>query len=233
MHEVSAVETALHGLRTLIADGSLQPGDRMPSEGELSERLGVSRGSIREAIRTLSALGVVETRRGAGTYVGELRAADMIRTLSLTVGLLPLESILELYELRRVLEAHAVALSAARCDDATLAGLGDLLDRLEASEDVDEQSALDHEFHMGIVRLCGNESLGSMVAVLRSRSRAYPVLTPETKRVSDAGHRAILRALVSRDPVAASVAAAAHVAQSEVWLRERRPAPEAMVAPEA
>ena len=233
MHEVSAVETALHGLRTLIADGSLQPGDRMPSEGELSERLGVSRGSIREAIRTLSALGVVETRRGAGTYVGELRAADMIRTLSLTVGLLPLESILELYELRRVLEAHAVALSAARCDDATLAGLGDLLDRLEVSEDVDEQSALDHEFHMGIARLCGNESLTSMVAVLRSRSRAYPVLTPETKRVSDAGHRAILRALVSRDPVAASVAAAAHVAQSEVWLRERRPAPEAMVGPEA
>jgi GntR family transcriptional repressor for pyruvate dehydrogenase complex len=233
MHEVSAVETALHGLRTLIADGSLQPGDRMPSEGELSERLGVSRGSIREAIRTLSALGVVETRRGAGTYVGELRAADMIRTLSLTVGLLPLESILELYELRRVLEAHAVALSAARCDDATLAGLGDLLDRLEVSEDVDEQSALDHEFHMGIARLCGNESLASMVAVLRSRSRAYPVLTPETKRVSDAGHRAILRALVSRDPVAASVAAAAHVAQSEVWLRERRPAPEAMVGPEA
>ncbi|MFE7504137.1 FadR/GntR family transcriptional regulator [Promicromonospora sp. NPDC057488] len=228
MHEVSAVETALHGLRTLIADGSLQPGDRLPSEGELSERLGVSRGSVREAIRTLSALGVVETRRGAGTYVGELRAADMIQTLTLTVGLLPLESILELFELRRVLEAHAVALSAARCDDATVAGLADLLDRLEASEDVDEQSALDHEFHMGIARLCGNESLVSMVSVLRSRSRAYPVLTPETKRVSDAGHRAILRALTARDPVAASVAAAAHVTQSEVWLRERRPAPEAI-----
>jgi GntR family transcriptional regulator, transcriptional repressor for pyruvate dehydrogenase complex len=228
MHEVSAVETALHGLRTLIADGSLQPGDKLPSEGELSERLGVSRGSVREAIRTLSALGVVETRRGAGTYVGELRAADMIQTLTLTVGLLPLESILELFELRRVLEAHAVALSAARCDDATIAALGDLLDRLEASEDVDEQSALDHEFHMGIARLCGNESLVSMVSVLRSRSRAYPVLTPETKRVSDAGHRAILRALTARDPVAASVAAAAHVTQSEVWLRERRPAPEAI-----
>ncbi len=228
MHEVSAVETALHGLRTLIADGSLQPGDRLPSEGELSERLGVSRGSVREAIRTLSALGVVETRRGAGTYVGELRAADMIQTLTLTVGLLPLESILELFELRRVLEAHAVALSAARCDDATIAALGDLLDRLEASEDVDEQSALDHEFHMGIARLCGNESLVSMGSVLRSRSRAYPVLTPETKRVSDAGHRAILRALTARDPVAASVAAAAHVTQSEVWLRERRPAPEAI-----
>lgn len=228
MHEVSAVETALHGLRTLIAEGSLQPGDRLPSEGELSERIGVSRGSVREAIRTLSALGVVETRRGAGTYVGELRAADMIQTLTLTVGLLPLESILELFELRRVLEAHAVALSAARCDDATIAGLGDLLDRLEASEDEDEQSALDHEFHMGIARLCGNESLVSMVSVLRSRSRAYPVLTPETKRVSDAGHRAILRALTARDPVAASVAAAAHVTQSEVWLRERRPAPEAI-----
>ncbi|WP_275005893.1 FadR/GntR family transcriptional regulator [Promicromonospora iranensis] len=227
MHDVSAVETALHGLRTLIADGSLQPGDRLPSEGVLSERIGVSRGSIREAIRTLSALGVVETRRGAGTFVGELRAADMIRTLALTVGLLPLESILELFELRRVLEAHAASLAAARCDDAAVSGLSTILDRLETSTDVDEQSALDHEFHMAVARLGGNESLGAMVSVLRSRSRAYPVpLTDETKRISDAGHRTILGAVTAHDPVAASVAAAAHVAQSEVWLREHRPAPE-------
>ncbi len=94
---MSAVETALHGLRTLIADGSLHPGDRLPSEGELSDQLGVSRWSVREAIRTLSALGVVETRRGAGSYLCELRASDMIQTLTLTVGLLPLESILELF----------------------------------------------------------------------------------------------------------------------------------------
>ena len=75
---MSALDKALHGLRALIADGALRPGDRLPSEGELCETLGVSRGSLREAIRTLGALGVLETRHGSGSYVSELRAADLL-----------------------------------------------------------------------------------------------------------------------------------------------------------
>lgn len=229
MNVTGAVEKALHGLRDLIADGSLAAGDRLPSEGDLSERLGVSRGSIREAIRTLAALGVIDTRHGAGSFVGELRAADTIESLGLTVGLLPLESVLELYELRRVLEAHAASLAAARCDDETLAELEDLLTELEATTEDEEQSRLDHAFHMRIARLGGNDALGAMVSVLRSRSRSYRIFTTddaeEIKRLSDAGHRAILRGLAERDPVSASSAAAAHVAQTEVWLRKHRPAP--------
>ena len=81
---MGAMETALHGLRALIADGDLRPGDRLPSEGELCERLGVSRGPLREAIRTLSALGVIDTRHGSGSYVSELHAADLIKGLGLT-----------------------------------------------------------------------------------------------------------------------------------------------------
>ncbi|WP_309067831.1 FCD domain-containing protein [Microbacterium sp.] len=229
MSDMSAVETALHGVRALIAHGSLQPGDRLPSEGELSDRLGVSRGSIREAIRTFAALGVLDTRRGSGSFVGELRAADVIQTLSLTIGLLPLESILELYELRRVLEAHAASLAAARCDPETLAELDELLDRLEATTDDEQQSALDHEFHMRILSLGGNEALAAMVGVLRARSRAYHLFPSAegatVKALSDAGHRAILRGLEARDPVAASAAAAAHVSQTEAWLRKLRPDP--------
>ena len=98
---MGALDTALHGLRALIADGALRPGDRLPSEGELCERLGVSRGSLREAIRMLAALGVLETRHGSGSYVSDLRAADLIRSLHLTVGLLPMAGVLELTELRR------------------------------------------------------------------------------------------------------------------------------------
>ena len=224
---MSALDTALHGLRALIADGTLRPGDRLPSEGELCDQLGVSRGSLREAIRMLSALHVLDTRHGSGSYVGELHAADLIGSLSLTVGLLPLDSILELYEMRRALEAHAASLAAARIDDATVAELTDILVTLEKTTDADEQSELDHRFHMLIAEVSGNAALASMLAVFRARSRAYRIFSSEhakeIKIHSDAGHRAILRGLESRDPVAASAAAAGHVAQTEHWLRTVQP----------
>ncbi len=225
---MGAMETALHGLRALIADGDLRPGDRLPSEGELCERLGVSRGPLREAIRTLAALGVIDTRHGSGSYVSELHAADLIKGLGLTVGLLPLDSIIELYELRRALEAHAASLAAARVDQDTIGRLDALLDRLEAVTDDEELSELDHEFHSAIADIAGNDALAMLLDVLRARSRAYRIFTTEDaaqiKVLSDAGHRSILRGLEARDPVAASAAAAGHVAQTEFWLRKHQPA---------
>lgn len=224
---MGAMETALHGLRALIADGDLKPGDRLPSEGELGERLGVSRGPLREAIRTLSALGVIDTRHGSGSYVSELHAADLIRGLTLTVGLLPLDSIIELYELRRALEAHAASLAAARIDDEKIDELEELLVRLEAVTDDEELSELDSQFHSAIADVADNDALATLLEVLRGRSRAYRIFTTddaaEIKILSDAGHRAILRGLESRDPVAASAAAAGHVAQTEFWLRKHQP----------
>lgn len=221
---MSALDKALHGLRALIADGALRPGDRLPSEGELCERLGVSRGSLREAIRTLGALGVLETRHGSGSYVSELRAADLIGSLSLTVGLLPMAGVLELTELRRVLEPHAAALAAARMDAETVEKLDALLGEIEESDDFEDHSRLDHEFHMTISRIAGNEALTSLIDVLRSRSRAYRIHdvhdAAELKLHSDAGHRAILRGLADADPVAASAAASAHVAYTEYWVRK-------------
>jgi len=221
---MSALDKALHGLRALIADGALRPGDRLPSEGELCETLGVSRGSLREAIRTLGALGVLETRHGSGSYVSELRAADLIGSLSLTVGLLPMAGVLELTELRRVLEPHAAALAAARMDAETVEKLDALLGEIEPSDDFEDHSRLDHEFHMTISRVAGNDALTSLIDVLRSRSRAYRIHdvhdAAELKLHSDAGHRAILRGLADADPVAASAAASAHVAYTEYWVRK-------------
>ena len=226
---MSALDTALHGLRNLIADGALRPGDRLPSEGELCEQLGVSRGSLREAIRMLAALGVLETRHGSGSYVSELHAADLIRGLSLTVGLLPLDAILELYEMRRALESHVAGLAAARVDAETLRELDELLTALEATDDDERQSELDHRFHMRIAAIAGNDALSALLDVLRARSRSYRIFTTEDaatiKTLSDAGHRAILRGLQAADPIAASAAAAGHVAQTEHWLRKHQPAP--------
>lgn len=223
------METAFAGLRAMMATGRLQAGQRFPTEAALCAELGVSRSSLREAVRMLAALGVVEVRQGSGTYVSTLRAADIVRSLSLTVGLLPLEGLLEVYELRRVLEGHAAAQAAARRPDALVTQLEELLTELEACADPDRIGLLDAQFHALVAAAAGNPTLAALLEVFRSRSRSYQIFrsasSAEIKQVSDAGHRAIAAAVASRDPGAAETAAAAHVAETERWLRRLQPPP--------
>ena len=233
---MSAIDDAFHGLRHIIASGELEPGQRFPPEADLCERLGVSRGSLREAVRMLDALGVIESRHGSGTYVSALEPANIIGALSLTVELMPFDAFIELYEVRRVLESHAASQAAARMTDAGVAELRDILDELEAREG-EQGTELDARFHETIARLAGNAALVELLRTFRSRSRAYQVFDlpsgSDMKQVSDRGHREILAALVNRDPASAETAAAAHVAQTEQWLRTHRPAPVAQALPTA
>lgn len=226
---MSAVDQAFHGLRRMIADGRLVAGQRIPPEGDLCEELGVSRGSLREAVRMLAALGVIEPRHGSGTYVSLLRPEDIVGSLSLTVDLLPLSGLLEMYEIRRVLEAHAAAQAAARTTPESLGTIFECIEAMEATEDPVKVSELDQEFHAEIARVGGNPTLKSLLAVFRSRSRNYQVFTlsegSRIKRASDEDHRAIATAIANRDPVAAAAAASAHVAHTEKWLHALLPQP--------
>lgn len=225
---MSAVDDAFHGLRHMISSGRLEAGQKFPPEPELCEELGVSRGSLREAVRMLSALGVIESRHGSGTYVSQLRPEEIVGSLALTVDLLPLSGLLDMYELRRVLESHAAAQAAAKVDDVSADELLQLIEAMESTDDPTEASELDGRFHAAIAQLGGNPTLMAFLGVFRSRSRAYQVFElpdgPALKRISDLGHRAIADAIVGRDPIAASTAAAAHVAQTEAWLRLYQPA---------
>lgn len=226
---VSAVEVAFQGLRAMISTGRLGAGQRFPIEAELCAELGVSRGSLREAVRMLAALGVVESRQGSGTYVSSLRAADIVGSLTLTVGLLPLDGLLEVYELRRVLEGHAAAQAAARRPDSLVQQMDDLLVRLEATDDPELTAELDHRFHSLVADAGGNPTLAALLDVFRSRSRSYQIFTSDSgariKQASDEGHRAIADAIAVRDAGAAETAAAAHVAETERWLRRLQPPP--------
>lgn len=226
---MSAVDDAFHGLRHMISSGRLGAGQRFPPEADLCQELGVSRGSLREAVRMLSALGAVESRHGSGVYVSALRPEDIIGSLALTVGLLPLSGLLDVYELRRVLESHAAAQAAARASTDLLDELDGVLDALEATTDVEESAQLDSDFHEAIARAGGNPTMVALLGVFRSRSRAYQMFDmPDgqtIKHTSDQAHRAIARAIRQRDPVAAATAAASHVAQTEQWLRHYRPDP--------
>lgn len=226
---MGVIDDAFHGLRQMIASGELAPGQQFPPEAQLCTRLAVSRGSLREAVRMLGALGVIESRHGSGTYVSPLEPANIIGALALTVDLMPFDGLLELYEIRRVLEAHATAQAAARITDDVADRLARLLDELEATPSTEAASDLDAAFHETIAAASGNAALASLLTVFRSRSRSYQLFDlpagPRIKDVSDACHRTILAALVRRDPGAAAAAAAEHVTQTEQWLREFRPPP--------
>ncbi|MET9730157.1 FCD domain-containing protein [Streptomyces sp. NPDC006458] len=224
---MSAVEKAFHGLRHMISSGRMAAGQQFPPEGDLCEELGVSRGSLREALRMLTALGAVEVRHGAGTFVSELRPQDLLSRLSLTVELLPLDGLLELFEIRRVLEAHVMATAAARITPEELRTLYGYLEKMETIDDPAEFADADHRFHAEIARIGGSPSMEALLTVFRSRSRYYSVFAlpegPQFKRAGDEDHRLIVEALARRDPTAAANAAAAHIARSERWLDACRP----------
>jgi len=228
---MAATDKALAGLRQMIASGALGPGEKFPPEPELCDRLGVSRSSLREAARSLAALGVIESRHGSGTYVSALDPAEIISRFSLSVELIPLEGVLELLEVRRVLEAHATAAAAARQDVELEKRLADILDRLEATTDAGQIQALDAEFHNTICTAGGNPTVTALTEVIRGRGGHYRIFEPGSdfdaiKQTSDRGHRAILAAIAGRDPAAAATAASAHIAQTELWLRALRPVPQ-------
>jgi GntR family transcriptional regulator, transcriptional repressor for pyruvate dehydrogenase complex len=227
---MTATDAALAGLRAMIARGDIAPGQRFPPEAELCVRFGVSRSSLREAARILSTLGVVDVRHGSGMYVSRLDPADVVRGFSLTVDLLPLDGLLQLLEIRRVLESHASAQAAARASGELIARLHDLTDRMEAAIDLDELGRLDRAFHEAICDAGGNPTVSSLMEVFRSRGGHYRIMTGDAadpvRRASDEGHRAIVAAIGRRDPAAAATAAAAHVAQTEYWLSRMKPAPD-------
>jgi GntR family transcriptional repressor for pyruvate dehydrogenase complex len=228
---MTATDVALDGLRAMIARGDVGPGGRFPPEAELCVRFGVSRSSLREAARILSTLRVVEVRHGSGMYVSRLDPADVVRGFSLTVDLLPLDGLLQLLEIRRVLEGHAAAQAAARASDELIGRLHDLTRLMEEAADLDELGRLDREFHEAICDAGGNPTVSSLMEVFRSRGGHYRIMTGDetdpVRQASDEGHRAIAAAIGRRDPAAAATAAAAHVAQTEYWLSRMKPAPDA------
>src|SRR5699024_3013140 len=104
----------------MIAHGEVGPGQRLPTERELAVQLGVSRSSMREAIRALTTLGVPAARHGAGVYVTALRPADLLETFSVLAEVSQGQSLRAVLQVRRMLEPAATALAAARATDADL-----------------------------------------------------------------------------------------------------------------
>jgi GntR family transcriptional regulator, transcriptional repressor for pyruvate dehydrogenase complex len=149
-----------------IVDGVLAPGDRLPQERELAAELGVSRSALREAIRTLAGLGVLETRRSSGTYVTALQPGDLLTGMGMAASVLSAESVTDLAELRRILEPAAAGLAATRATPEDLARLEALHDEMERTSDPARFAELDAEFHRVVVAAAGNQVVTAVFTAL-------------------------------------------------------------------
>ncbi|MGW0818145.1 FadR/GntR family transcriptional regulator [Streptomyces viridiviolaceus] len=221
----TVTQRAIERIKAMIADGALEPGQRLPTERDLATLLGISRSSMREAIRALTVLGVLEARHGSGIYVTRLEAGDLLETFGVVADLSRGPRTLELLEVRRILESTATALAAARITPERLAEVGRHLAAMDATDDPEELLAHDMAFHREIVAAAGNETMAAILEGLSTRTFRARVrrghqeqgAIERTRRE----HAAIHRALVARDPEAARAAAAAHVGEVEEWLRAR------------
>ncbi len=208
-------------LRAQIVSGELRPGERLPSERELAGSLNVSRGALREAARLLEAAGIVEVRHGLGTFItqanAEMRLADAVAPPP--PASVDRRAILELYDIRRMLEPQAAALAAERATPAQTAAMRALCERArpllaEPAPDVATLQLLDTQLHAAV-----HEAAGNLVLVrvmndlldLLGESRRYTMRVPGRPRVSWGEHRAIVDAIARRRPAAARRAMELHL----------------------
>ncbi|GGQ17884.1 GntR family transcriptional regulator [Streptomyces griseomycini] len=221
----TVTQRAIERVTAMVREGLLEPGQRLPTERDLAARLGISRSSMREAIRALTVLGVLEARHGSGVYVTRLEAGDLLETFGVVAGLSRGPRLVELLEVRRVLESAATALAAARITPERLAEVARHLAAMDATDDPEEILAHDLAFHREIAAAAGNEAMAAILEGLSSRTfRARVRRGHQEEGALDRTrreHAAIHRALAARDPEAARAAAAAHVGAVEEWLRTR------------
>ncbi|MEU0225049.1 FadR/GntR family transcriptional regulator [Streptomyces sp. NPDC006284] len=220
---MAVTDEAIEKIKGMIVSGALRPGDRLPRESELAAGLGLSRNSLREAVRALSLIRILDVRQGDGTYVTSLDPQLLLEALSFVVDFHRDDTVLEFLAVRRMLEPAATALAASRISERELDALGARLDALGTEPSVEELVACDLEFHRSIVGASGNSVLCSLLDGLSgptTRARVWRGLTQEDavgRTLHE--HRAILAALRDRDAEAARSWATVHIASVEQWLR--------------
>jgi len=220
---MALTDEAIARIQAMIVAGELKPGQRLPPEKELSEALGLSRNSLREAVKALELIRVLDVRRGDGTYVTTLEPSLLLEAVSFVADLHQDGSLLELLEARRVLEPAAAGLATTRLTADDVAGLRTSVEGVDPGTSLEDLVAHDIAFHSRITAGCGNSYLTSMLEALNGRTvraRIWRGLTQSdaARRTLDE-HLAIVDALERREPVLVEALVTAHIDGVERWLR--------------
>jgi GntR family transcriptional repressor for pyruvate dehydrogenase complex len=222
-------EEIVEQIKQLITNGKLKPGDRLLAERELAEQFQVSRASVREAIRTLEMLGVIDIRPGEGTFVRGTDSDDIIRPLAMFLAV-ERASLLDMYEMRRIFETATAGLAAERASleelDQISFALENMQERLNV-KDPEKGEEFDVAFHYAVAEATHNSLLTKLFKTVSeefhkansvARRQLYHHKPENAQKLIDQ-HSAIFEAIQSRSPEAASRAMLEHLTFAEEELR--------------
>lgn len=209
-------------VRTRIESGALRPGDRLPAERELAVHIGVSRPTVRAGLKALAAIGVVQARRGSGTYIPDGPPALGSEPLSFLAALHGF-SREEMYEARRILEVGAAGLAAERATSAQIEAIaGEVRKLFSALSDPHRFLVHDINFHRAVAAASGNPivaSLVEMVSALYYEKRRRVVARASFRDLEDAArmHERIFDAIRERHAETARALMSAHLIQASQY----------------
>lgn len=218
---MSRTQDVVEDVQRLILDGGLRPGDRLPAEKELAAELGVSRGSLREGVRALVVLGILEARHGDGTYVTDLDPATLLAPVAFLADL-PGDHT-SLHAVRATLEIEAAGLAALHMTDRHVARARAALDDTARAlvgpgDDPARLASADLAFHRAVADGSGNAVLSALLDALageHARRRVWDELHELAGDRTFEEHEAVLAAITARDPDRARLRMAMHMVAVE------------------
>lgn len=211
----TVTDAAIAIIRERIEAGVYPVGSLLPAQRQLSEELAISRASLREALSTLEALGLLTIRPGKGVYVDSAQAVTAQAWRFADQSSLP-----DTYQMRFALEGFIARMAALAISDSDLAWFEDNIAAMQtalACDELDEAARLDYDFHMRIVSIAGNaaiESILSSAAEIMKESQRMPFYRRELVLSTYTEHRVILDALKARDSAAAGKAIETHISNA-------------------
>ena len=198
----------------IVDEGCYAPGSKLPNENELSGELGVSRTTLREAISFLVAQGVLEIRRGKGTFVASDLPAEGL-DLTALAGVRSRVRAKDLFEMRLIFEPATVALACRRASDEELRQIAKRAERVEHAAAAGGDWALaDQEFHWAIIKASHNEYMRRLYPIINSAVNEILQLTPNRQHMQEVAlqdNRQILDFLLQRDEAGARYAMGIHM----------------------
>lgn len=206
-------DSCVEEIITKIRNKELVPGDKLPNEKDMAEEYGVSRISLREALRYLSAKGLIVTRHGEGSFVNAYDPNMIVETFY-NFSLLASDPILEMLEIRKIMETESAKLCAKNATDDEIAKIKEYKEQRENTTDQEQRYEYDRLFHLAIAQASHNDIfmrfIETIYRTVELHQRGY---TKDQRKISNttAFHNEILTAIESRDQAAAADAMYAHI----------------------
>jgi GntR family transcriptional repressor for pyruvate dehydrogenase complex len=210
-------EQVIEQIKEMIVNGTLKKGDKLPSERELSLTLNISRASIREALRSLEIIGLVQSRQGEGNFISDNFDNLLLEPLSMIFMLNNCDS-LEILELREAIEMETAVLATDKVKEQDIEELSEIADKIKTCVNEGERVKYDKEFHYKIAKISNNvliinilNTLSSLMDRFIQDAREKILTAVENKDIINEQHEEIIFAMKNKDRELARIAMKQHI----------------------